>query len=188
MKPILSKKAAMELSIGTIVIIVLAMSMLIFGIILIRTIMCGALGLTGDINSKVRGEIQRLFQSEGGEVVCIGSGAEAVSLIKEKTNAVYCSIKAPVRAEYNITITDISGEISETEVNKWIIGNKGWKGYVNPGEENNAKKILRIKPPKEAQEGLVVLRIEVERDGKDILTDDLDFEVRSVGWLSGLIC
>ncbi|MEK6953289.1 MAG: hypothetical protein AABX29_09845, partial [Nanoarchaeota archaeon] len=37
-----NKKAALELSIGTIVILVLAMSMLILGLILIRTIFTGA--------------------------------------------------------------------------------------------------------------------------------------------------
>ena len=37
-----AKKGAMELSIGTIVIIVLAMSMLILGLVLIKTIFVGA--------------------------------------------------------------------------------------------------------------------------------------------------
>ena len=41
-RKITGKKGAMELSMGTIVILVLAMSMLILGLVLIRTIFMGA--------------------------------------------------------------------------------------------------------------------------------------------------
>lgn len=60
------KKAALELSIGTIIIIVLALTMLILGIVLVRSIMCGAIGLTGELNSKVKKEIGKIFESSGG--------------------------------------------------------------------------------------------------------------------------
>ena len=82
----MKKRGALELSIGTIVIIVLAMTMLILGMVLVRSIMCGAVGLTGEINKNVKGEIDRLFQSTGGEVVCVGGGEEAVTLIPGKVN------------------------------------------------------------------------------------------------------
>ena len=96
------KKGAMELSIGTIVVIVLAMTMLILGIVLVRSIMCGAVGLTGDINNKVKSEIDRLFQSSGGEVVCVGGGEAAVGLIAGDVNIIYCAIDAPNQAKYDI--------------------------------------------------------------------------------------
>jgi len=56
-----SKKAAFELSIGTIVILVLAMSMLILGLILIRTIFTGAKYNVETMNKKVEAEINKLF-------------------------------------------------------------------------------------------------------------------------------
>ncbi len=59
-----SKKAAVELSIGTIVIIVLAMSMLILGLILIRGIFSGATDNVDEINEKVKEEIKNLFVDE----------------------------------------------------------------------------------------------------------------------------
>ena len=49
----LRKKGAIELSIGTIVIIVLAMSMLILGIILIKNIFSGSTNAVDDINKGV---------------------------------------------------------------------------------------------------------------------------------------
>ena len=52
------KKAAIELSMTTIIVVVLSLTLLIMGFILVRTIMCGAIGFTGDINDKVEKEIQ----------------------------------------------------------------------------------------------------------------------------------
>lgn len=55
------KRGAIELSIGTIVIIVLAMTMLIGGIALITNILQGASGAVNDINKGVINEINDLF-------------------------------------------------------------------------------------------------------------------------------
>lgn len=54
----------MELSIGTIVIIVLAMSMLILGLVLIRTIFTGAKYNVDQMNEKVKDEINKLFAED----------------------------------------------------------------------------------------------------------------------------
>lgn len=61
-----NKKAAIELSIGTVVIIVLAMSMLILGIVLIRSIFSGAKDSITQIDQGVKNEINKLF-SENAE-------------------------------------------------------------------------------------------------------------------------
>ncbi len=64
-----NKKAAVELSIGTIVIIVLAMSMLILGLVLIRGIFKGATDNVDQMNEKVRGEINNLFVEDQRAVI-----------------------------------------------------------------------------------------------------------------------
>ncbi len=56
-----NKKAALEMSIGTIVILVLAMSMLILGLVLVRTIFTGAKYNVETMNKKVEAEINKLF-------------------------------------------------------------------------------------------------------------------------------
>lgn len=60
----LNNKGAIELSIGTIVIIVLAMSMLILGLVLIRGIFQGSTDNVSELNDKVKEEIRKLFQEE----------------------------------------------------------------------------------------------------------------------------
>ncbi|MEM4181798.1 MAG: hypothetical protein QXX68_01430 [Candidatus Pacearchaeota archaeon] len=56
-----TKKAAMELSIGTIVIVVIAMVMLVLGIMLVRNIFFGSQRAVSGLNDQVSNEINKLF-------------------------------------------------------------------------------------------------------------------------------
>lgn len=74
----MEKQGALELSIGTIVIIVIAMSMLILGLVLVRTIFTGATDSINILDDKVKAEIQNLFPDEGANlVVKLGEGQTA---------------------------------------------------------------------------------------------------------------
>lgn len=64
----MNKKGAIELSIGTIVIIVLAMSMLILGLLLVKGIFSGATTSVNILNDKVKAQIVGLFGDESREV------------------------------------------------------------------------------------------------------------------------
>ena len=64
-----NKKAAIELSINTIVIIVLAMSMLILGLVLVKNIFDSAKYNVDGINDKVKDEINKLFSDDIKSVV-----------------------------------------------------------------------------------------------------------------------
>ena len=57
----IGKKGAVELSVSTIVIIVLAMTMLILGLVLVKTIFSGAQYNVEQMNDKVKDEINKLF-------------------------------------------------------------------------------------------------------------------------------
>ena len=64
-----NKKAAIELSIGTIVIIVLAMAMLVLGIVLVQKIFSGATNSVSILDDKVQAQIQKIFGDESKDVV-----------------------------------------------------------------------------------------------------------------------
>jgi len=64
-----NKKGALELSVGTIVVIVIAMSMLILGLVLVRTIFTGATYNVDTLNDKVKSAISGLFEEDGRSVV-----------------------------------------------------------------------------------------------------------------------
>jgi len=69
MRKITNRKGAIELSIGTIVVIVLAMSMLILGLVLVKNIFSGATDNVSELNDKVKDEIRSLFQDEDQRVI-----------------------------------------------------------------------------------------------------------------------
>ncbi|MEK6908634.1 MAG: hypothetical protein AABX23_01110 [Nanoarchaeota archaeon] len=73
-----NRNGALELSIGTIVVIVIGMSMLILGLVLVRTIFSGSTNTVDDLNEQVQSEILNLFgDSTGNLVVKLGSADTA---------------------------------------------------------------------------------------------------------------
>ncbi|MEK6895990.1 MAG: hypothetical protein AABX12_00825 [Nanoarchaeota archaeon] len=183
-----SKRAALELSVGTIVVLVLGVTMLIIGMVLVRNIMCGALGLTSDINSKVRGEITRLFGSSQGEIECIGAVGDAVQMVPGQLNSAYCGINAEQAADYEINVISLEAEdASNQEVQSWTRGGLGWKGRVAPGD-SEPKRIVRFDLPNDAAEGLLTTKIEIKRNGQLISTKELDFDIKRVGLVKSTVC
>jgi len=74
----------MELSMSTIVVLVLAMTMLILGLVLVRSIFKGATESVNNINDKVKGEISSLFVDETSKLV-VNLGADRTARIKADT-------------------------------------------------------------------------------------------------------
>jgi hypothetical protein len=72
------KRGAIELSISTIVIIVLAMSMLILGVILVKNIFSGSTQAVNVLNDQVTGEINKLFGEDKRMVIYPSSGKVTV--------------------------------------------------------------------------------------------------------------
>ncbi len=186
-KIICNKKGAIELSIGTVVIIVLGVSMLILGMVLVRNIMCGALGLTGDVNEKVRGELNKFFGASGGEVSCIGAGGEVVKIAAGQDNIVYCSVKAPVAAQYTISVVSYSGTYATSaEIKKWVVS-ESWDGMVAPGDDT-PKKVVRLKIPNTAPEDNIRIQLQVKKNGALISSPDLDFAISRIGFVRSNLC
>lgn len=181
------RRGAIELSIGTIVIIVIAVTMLILGIVFVRSIMCGAIGLTGDMNDRIKGEINDLFGATGGEVQCVGARGEPVRMEPGKMNIVYCGINAPQQAKYSITVTDYDAAYStKSDIKSWLLDDS-WQGTVAPNDDL-PKKIARLNIPKEAPEDSLNIQVTVKKENNIISTQDLDFKISRVGFFKAAMC
>jgi len=75
----------MELSIGTIVILVLAMTMLVLGLVLVRTIFTGATDSAEELNTQVLDEIKTLFTDDSRDIL-IKLGSDKTARIKAGTD------------------------------------------------------------------------------------------------------
>ncbi len=140
-----NKKAAMELSIGTIVIIVLAVIMLIFGVFWVRKIMCSGIVITEDITEGVENEIKSLFNVDDYGVKCMGEGGEEVKLGDGGRRQIPCIIKTDETMEYELKIKSIESlkGVSSNSVQKWII-DEDWTGTVSPGDKTVSIAVLDI--------------------------------------------
>lgn len=65
----MKKKGALELSIGTIVVLVIAMAMLIMGLVLVRTIFSGGTDAINKINDEVMNGIDEMFADSDDKIV-----------------------------------------------------------------------------------------------------------------------
>src|SRR3989344_6689660 len=91
-----NKRAALELSIGTIVVLVIAMTMLILGLVLIRGIFSSATESVESLDDKVKSEIIGLFTDQSDKVV-VKLGADKTAKIKAGTQNFGIAIGAKTR-------------------------------------------------------------------------------------------
>lgn len=188
-----NKKAAVELSISTIVIVVLGMSMLILGLVLIRGIFTGVTDNVDEINAKVSAEINKLFVDDSERAVL--RLTENTAKIKQGTSiGIAFGIRNTDRGviessnfNYETVLDDIKIRencgISKETAESWIRSGTGTES-VQPGEFKGA--IIKISLPEDAPLCETKYRIIIYRPGKETLTnpyESLSFflEVRPKG-------
>jgi len=156
-----SKKGAIELSVGTIVIIVLAMTMLILGIVLIRNIFTGTITNVDEINEGVRDQIKKLFQNENDRAVIYLTGKTA-EVDKGEDYGIAFGVRNiktgdpdPTVFKYETVMADSDSELREAcgvnvqTAEDWIRFGSG-EVTVRPGEIGFPPVPIRIQLPETA--------------------------------------
>jgi len=80
------KKAAIEMSVGTMVIIVIAVVMLVLALIFVRRIFSGATESANIIDDKVKAKIQNLFGDESRNVI-VSLGPDKIAKVRPNTES-----------------------------------------------------------------------------------------------------
>ncbi len=175
-----SKKAAMELSIGTIVIIVLAMMMLILGLVLVRTIFTGAQYNVNTINNKVQSEINKLFVEDKQIVVYLANNK--FDITQGKDWGVAFAVKNLLRDEsgvptfeYEVKVGENTCGISDVEVLSWIKAGRTSNLPLGPGKIKQW--IIRFEVPQGAPLCFVRYNIIVEQNGQHYTSESFDMKI-----------
>jgi len=184
----MQKKGALELSIGTIVIIVLAMTMLILGLVLIRTIFTGAKYNVDTMNNKVMNEINKLFVEDKKTVIYL-AGNEA-EIKQGKTWGIAFGIKnleqgvaSSSKFDYEVIVSDPdikkNCQITEQVAEDWIKTGRADSVNIAPGDSYYG--IVRFNVPTGAPLCTVRYHLEVKSTGdlgsQDYATDFFDITV-----------
>jgi len=167
-----NKKAALEMSIGTIVIIVIAVTMLILGIVFVRSIMCTGIVWTEELNEGVMDQIRSLFNEDDYGVKCMGEEYKEIKLGSGGTRRIGCVIRTDENIDYSLVVKDIEvlKGASEATVEKWII-DQNYEGDVTSGGKGDSAVVLVMDLPRDAPATKLKITIE-EMKGGDPATKD----------------
>jgi len=180
------KKAAIELSMSTIVILVLAMSMLILGLVLIRTIFTGATGNVATMNEKVKGEISKLFEEDTRAVINLPNGL--ASMKQGEQFGVSFGIQNKGQSQifkWKVIIQDdnVKAKCGTTDdkVLKWITGGATGKAEIPSGQKYSD--IIRFNLPEQAVNDIskCIIRFQLiiqNEDGTPYATNPFDVQVK----------
>ena len=180
------KKGAIEMSIGTIVIIVLSMSMLILGMILVKNIFSGATENVLQMNDKVKDQINKLFVEDKRTVVYLPN---QIAKIKQNEDwGVAFGVKNLERGtaeagrfHYDVSVSDPDVRtkcgIGERDVESWIKTGRSDDMTISPGQSYFG--IIRFLVPEGAPLCTVRFHIEITKDNAAYATEFFDIEVLS---------
>ncbi|SRR3989344_946344 len=185
----INEKGQLELSIGTIVVLVIGVSMLILGIILVRSIMCSGLQITEDLSTGVRNEVKNLFGTEQIGIKCVGEGGADVKFATSGRRKLFCLIKSDEQTDYELKVTDIKSlkGAATDQVQKWALS-KEWVGTVSPGKEKDAD-VLLLDIPSDAPASTLQITIRAENKNTNIAeTIRSTIDIVPSGFIRGAIC
>jgi len=181
-----NKKAAMEMSVGTIVTIVLLMTVLILGLVLVQSIFSSAKYNIEIIDQKVRGEINKLFSEDQRIVVYLPN--QKVSIKQGKEWGVAWAVKNLERGvsetsklTYEIVVSDLSGcgGLTDQKALSYVgPGQKETKGIPLPPGQSNYE-ISRINIPEIAPLCTIRYRINTKLDDQEYSSSFFDVKIEA---------
>ncbi len=171
-----SKKAAMEMSVGTIVTIVLLMSVLVLGLFLVKSIFSSAKGAVDLTDQQLQAEIEKLF-SEEKKLVIYPTSAKLNLKIGE-SDAIGIGIKniatsadAPTTFSYEVLYMDNDCGLSKEQVMQWIrLGATGENIPIPIGGFETARITFRV--PEGVPICLADFRVHVKKGETNPTTHD----------------
>lgn len=169
-----NRKGAVELSVGTIVILVIGMTMLILGIALVRTIFQGATDSVDKIDEGVKAELNKLFES-GDKKVVVRLPNNEIKIKKGDSVGIAFAIRNTIQGEsqagmFSYQVKAVSVEtgcsLPLTTAQSYVRLNGERSGIpILPGDEP-AYFFVKIQPSSSAPLCSVAYDIEVKKDGQ----------------------
>jgi len=166
----------MELSISTVVIVVLSLSMLILGLVFVSKTMCGAINGIGSINDQMKSEMIDLF------------GTDDKLVIKEASNEIYAGVSYGVgfairndgsevnEFSYSVAVSDLGGcSFSQQEAMEFIVIGESGHAVISSGDDYIG--LIRFDVPKNINSCELRYNIVVKNGEEDYDFGHFDVEI-----------
>lgn len=182
-----SKRAAMEMTMGTMVTIVLLVTVLILGLVFVRTIFTSAKGAIDLTDQQLRNELSKLFGEES--MISIYPGNRLVEIKQEDLDGVGIGIKNLLSGvagtstfSYQVVVSDPDLErkcgISEESVINWIVTGRSEIDIPIPSGAFSSQKVL-FQIPSGSPLCTIRFRVNVDVDGTAYATDFFDMSIKA---------
>lgn len=170
-----SRRAAMEMTVGTMVTIVLLVTVLILGLVLVRTIFRSGTDAINDIDSAVQDEIRKLFADEGKTLVVYPS-ARQITLDKDDDPRGFAfsvrnndlenrDFTYSINADPNFNFARCGSTFTESRANNWLLINSG-SFSLGPGKDLELPELVLFDIPGTAPPCTVPYRLNIESQGE----------------------
>jgi hypothetical protein len=180
-----NKKAAMEMSVGTIVTIILLMSVLVLGVVLITNIFSGAKDVVDMGNEQLKAEMDKLFSKE--DKISIYPQTRHKEIKQGEINGVGLGIRnklsgasGETRFSYQVVVSDPDLEkkcgVRVTEAENWITTGRQEKSIAIPSGDFSSQKIL-FDIPVGAPLCTIRYRVNVDAGTQSYATDYFDITI-----------
>jgi len=151
-----NKKGAMEMSMGTLVTIVLLMAVMVLGIVLVRSIFSSGTNAVNEIDNEVQQEIDKLFSDDSGSVVIYPPSRE-VRIEQGDSGGVGISLRNPERGEgtrtysYVTTYLDDDCSLGGSEGGSYLVLGDHENGIqLGSGQQLSQARLIKLRIPTDA--------------------------------------
>ena len=178
------KKAAMEMSVGTIVTVVLAMTMLILGLVMIRTIFRGSTENINNIDQSVKNEINKLFAEDDSRRIVVYPSTREISVKKGQEGGFGFSIRNVDLEDgsfsYEVSVAEIGTGCKMTEenaANLIVLGRTRNGIQISSGSSLETPELVKFRIPETAPLCSLRYSVDVTKDGDSYQTASVDVKI-----------
>ena len=165
-----NRKAAMEMSVGTMVTIVLLMVVLVLGIFFIQKIFDTGTNAIETIDSQVQAELQKLFSNSNTKLAFYPTSREIIIKKSDSPKGFAFQIRnndvEDARFSYTTTATDVSkcgSSFTKEDANNMLLSGSGETALVGPGEISLAT-VVKFVIPENSPPCTIGYNLEITKD------------------------
>lgn len=173
------KRAALELSIGTMVTIVLLMVFLVLGIFFIQRVARLGLNAVDSIDSQVQGEIQKLFAEEGRKIAIYPTSREIVLRRGDTPKGFAFSVRNVDVENADFTFSTTASDISKCgstftkeDADSMLIGGAG-SFSLGPGSSLELPRLVKLSVPETTPPCTMTYDLEIFKDSGPYTNADI---------------
>ena len=166
-----SKRAAMEMTVGTMVTIVLLVVVLVLGLVLVRTVFSSGTDAITQIDSSVQDEIKKLFAEEGKSITIYpasrqinirkGDDPSGFAFSVQNKNLEAITFRYTVKADPEFDFNKCGNSFTATRANSWMIISSG-SFTLGGGIRAEDLELILFDIPETAPSCTIPYRIDVE--------------------------